>query len=140
MNKSMIRFLVILAVVLIVFVVIAFVIPFAHTGVFWVALVFGLIAIAAQLYVQPKAFAGEGARSKFYGFPIGRVGVIYLIAQLVLSLAAMALSAVLVAACAEYVFFAVFYENVVARRAVFSLLILGCAVLLIAHKVYSEKL
>ena len=53
---------------------------------------------------------------------------------------AAALSAVLVAACAEYGFFAVFYEDAVARRAVFSLLILGCAVLLIAHKVYSEKL
>lgn len=53
---------------------------------------------------------------------------------------AAALSAVLIAACAEYGFFAVFYENAVARRAVFSLLILGCAVLLVAHKIYSERL
>lgn len=35
---------------------------------------------------------------------------------------------------------AVFYENAVARRAVFSLLILGCVVLLVAHMIYSEKL
>lgn len=42
--------------------------------------------MAVQLYVQPKAFSGRGWRSKFYGFPTARVGAIYLVVQLVLSL------------------------------------------------------
>lgn len=65
-----------------------------------------------------------------------RRGTEWLIAFLV----AAALGAMLIAACVEYIFFAVFYENVVARRAVFSLLILGVVVRLVAYKVYSEKL
>ena len=35
---------------------------------------------------------GDGIRSKFYGWPIARVGVVYMAAQLVLSLVFMALS------------------------------------------------
>ena len=63
---------------------------------FWPAFVFAVIAILAQLYVAKKAFAnGEGARSKFYGFPIARVGVIYLAVQVILWLACMALGAIL---------------------------------------------
>lgn len=95
MDKTMIRFLTILALSFAVFVLISFVIPFARTAVFWIAFGFGLLAVAAQLYIQPKAFSGKDARSKFYGFPIGRVGVLYLAAQLILSILAMALAAIL---------------------------------------------
>lgn len=53
---------------------------------------------------------------------------------------AAALSAVLIAASAEYVVFAVFYENVAARRAVLGLLILGVTVLFVARSAYDKKL
>ena len=69
--------------------------PFAKNGVFWLAYVFGVIAIAAQIYVYPKAFEGESARSKFYGFPIAKLSTIYLIVQLILSILCMAISKVL---------------------------------------------
>jgi len=93
LNKNMIRVCVTLAVVLAVFCVVAFALPFVKNGVFWVSLIMGVVAIAAQLYVMKTAFAkGESARSKFYGWPIARVGVIYLAVQLVLSLLFMGLA------------------------------------------------
>ena len=113
MNKKMTRFLVILAVVLVGFVVIAFVIPFARTGVFWIALAFGLVAIASQLYIQPKAFGGKTARSKFYGFPIGHVGILYLSIQLILSVVAMAMASVLPPWAAVVIFVLLFGAAVV---------------------------
>lgn len=92
-NKT--RFLIVVCAVFVAFTVIAFAVPFAKNGVFWLAYVFGLIAIAAQVYVYPRAFAGDSARSKFYGFPIAKLSTVYLIAQLALSILCMALAKVL---------------------------------------------
>ena len=86
MTKNRGRFYIVLAVILIAFSVIAFVAPFQKNAVFWLSYAFGVLAIAIQAYSWPKAFAGDGAKSKFYGFPIARVTTIYMIAQLILSL------------------------------------------------------
>ena len=95
-KKNIMRTLAITAIVLVLFCVVAFAIPFARGPVFWLAFIFTIIAILAQLYVAKKAFAnGEGARSRFYGFPIARVGLLYLAVQVVAGLACMALGAVL---------------------------------------------
>ena len=96
MKKTKQRTGIVLAVVFVVFTVAAFAIPFRKNAVFWLSYVFGAVAIAAQLYVLSVAFVGqESLRSKFYGFPIARVGVVYLIVQLILSLVCMALAAIL---------------------------------------------
>lgn len=80
----------------VVFNVIAFAVPFSKTSVFFVAYVFALFAIAFQIYVFKVSFAGSGsAKSKFYGFPIAKIGVIYLAAQLILSLVEMGFASVL---------------------------------------------
>ena len=82
-----------LAIVLVIFCVIAFAVPFTKNGVFWTGFIFGLIAILAQIPIWMIAFKGaESARSKFYGIPIARIGTVYLIVQLILSLIAMFLS------------------------------------------------
>ena len=86
MSKNRVRFYIVLAVVFAIFSAIAFAAPFGHSAVFWLSYVFGVIAIAVQTYSWPKAFSGEGARSKFYGFPIARVTTIYMVVQLILSL------------------------------------------------------
>lgn len=94
MSKTKLRTGIVLAVVFVVFTVAAFAIPFRKNGVFWLSYVFAVAAIAAQAYVMTVAFAGQKSlRSKFYGFPIARVGVVYLIVQLILSLVCMALAA-----------------------------------------------
>lgn len=90
MSKNKLRFYIVAAAVFVAFTVISFAVPFAKNGAFWVAYIFAVLAIAAQVYVYPKAFDGASAKSKFYGFPIARISTIYLAVQLVLSLVVMA--------------------------------------------------
>lgn len=92
-KKSKIQGLVILAILFIVFTVLAFAIPFVKNGVFWLAYVFTAVAILAQGYIFHIAFdKGEPIKSKLYGFPIARFGVIYLVVQLIAGFAFMALA------------------------------------------------
>ena len=92
--KNQIRGWIVLAVFFIIDSVIAFALPFAHTAVFWLSYIFSVIAIAVQVYVMQVAFCKEkSVKSKFYGFPVANVGVIYMLAQLVLGLVFMALAA-----------------------------------------------
>lgn len=94
--KNSIRGLIVIAIALVVFSVVAFAIPFAHTTAFGVAYGFGALAILFQLYIFKASHAGDGdAKSRFYGFPIARLGVYYLVAQLVVSVIEMALARVI---------------------------------------------
>ena len=93
MNKNQIRGLVAAGIGLVLFNVLAFVIPFVKSGTFWAAYIFGMIAILLQLPVMYFAFSrGESVKSKFYGFPVARIGVIYLCIQMILSLLFMAVA------------------------------------------------
>lgn len=87
LSKNAIRFLIVVGILFVVFNVISFAVPFVKTAVFWVSYIFGIIAILVQIPVMKIAFSDtEDARSKFYGFPIARIGVIYSIIQLIFSL------------------------------------------------------
>lgn len=93
MSKNALRILLFAGIALVCFNVIAFVIPLEKNGTFWVGYIFGMLAILLQLVVMKVAFNGaESIRSKFYGFPIARIGVIYGICQILLSFTVMALS------------------------------------------------
>lgn len=95
-NRNAARGAIVLAILLVVFSVIAFAVPFAKTPVFWLAYGFGVFAILFQLYIFRISDVGSGdARSRFYGFPIARIGIYYLVAQLIVSLVEMALAAVM---------------------------------------------
>lgn len=91
--KNKLRVVIVLAIIFVVYTVLTFALPFAKNAVLWVSYIFGAAAIAAQLYVLPKSFAqGESARSKFYGFPIAKIGAAYLLVQLALGLVFMVLA------------------------------------------------
>lgn len=93
MNKNQIRQIALIGIVFVVFSVIAFLVPFVKNAVFWVTYVFSTIAILAQYYVLNEAFnKGENVKSKFYGFPIANIGIVYLILQIVVGLLFMALA------------------------------------------------
>lgn len=93
LSKGKFQTILILAIVLAAYLLLAFVIPFTKTAVFWLALVFTLAAFGLQLYVLKLSFTkGKDARSKFYGFPIARIGVMYLIVQIALSFLFMAIA------------------------------------------------
>ena len=93
MKKNIIRACVALAVLLVLYLLVVFLVPFAHTATFWVSFVFTLIAfgvVAAAFYIA--FIKNPDAKSKFYGFPIAKLGAIYGLAQLIASLAMMALA------------------------------------------------
>ena len=96
MKKNTVRGLIVLAILLVAFIAIAFAVPFARTTVFWLGFGFAVLAILFQLYIFKIAASANGdAKSRFYGFPIARIGVYYLVIQLVVSLVEMALAKVL---------------------------------------------
>lgn len=77
---------------LVLFSLVVFIAPIPKNGVFWLSYIFAVIALVAQLAFVCVAFSGgNSARSRFYGFPIFRIGMIYLIVQLILSLVFMLL-------------------------------------------------
>lgn len=85
--KQKYSILIVAGIVLVLYSLIVFVVPFPKNGVFWLSYVFTLISLAAQLvFVQVAFGGGMSVRSRFYGFPIFRIGMIYLAVQVVLSL------------------------------------------------------
>lgn len=96
MKKDTMRWVIGLAVLLVLYCLVVFLIPFEKTAVYWTSFVFTLIAFGvtgASIYI---AFVkSPDAKSKFYGFPVARIGVIYGIVQLIAGLVAMALGEIL---------------------------------------------
>lgn len=74
----------ILGIVFVLFNVIAFAIPTAKTVTFWVAYAFSIIAFVSQIGIWKIAFGKEDTlKSKFLGFPVVHIGIVYLIIQIV---------------------------------------------------------
>ena len=95
LNEKEKKGLVVLVLLFVVYTLIVLAVPFAKGGMFWLTYLFTAAAFGVQVYVFKLSFEKEaGAKSKFYGFPIARVGVLYLAVQLVLGLVFMALAAV----------------------------------------------
>ena len=92
MNQNWKRGAVCLGVLLVLYLLLVFLIPFAKTAVFWFSFAFTLIAFGVVGYALYTAFLKKpDARSRFYGFPFARIGVIYGGVQLVVGLLFMAL-------------------------------------------------
>ena len=93
MKKDTMRGIVVAVVALVIYNLITFVIPFEHTAAFWISYGFTLAAFAvvcASIYIA--FIKNPDAKSRFYGFPIARIGVLYGCAQLIVSLVIMALA------------------------------------------------
>ena len=96
MKKDTMRALIVAAIILVVYTLIAFVIPFEHTEAFWISYVFTLVSFvvaASSIYIS--FVVKPDARSRFYRFPIARIGVVYSILQVVVSLIVMILAAII---------------------------------------------
>ena len=92
MKKNFTRSAICLGVLLLLYILLAFLIPFPKTAVFWLSFGFTLVAFAVTGWALYTAFLKKpGSTSRFYGFPIARIGVIYGGGQLVCGLAFMAL-------------------------------------------------
>lgn len=93
-TKNAGMFLVVDAIVLAVFNVVAFVVPFQRLGGFWTGYAFATLAIVLAAIVGLSLFSRDGMKSKFYGLPLAFVVWPYLIAQLALSVVEMAIPAI----------------------------------------------
>jgi hypothetical protein len=72
--------------VIAVFSLVAFVVPFEKTTTFWVAYAFGIVAVLLQEIICIVAWdKATTTKSRFLGIPQLMVGVYYLIAQLIVS-------------------------------------------------------
>ena len=92
-NKNLLRLLAVTAIVLGAYHIVVFLIPFLRTPMFWTCYGFTLAAIAVMavsLYIG--LIRKPDAKSRFFGFPIARIGVIYCAVQLVLGLVCMAVA------------------------------------------------
>ena len=88
MSKIKKKYLLIISIIFVVYNVLVFAIPYPHKSdaVFITAWVAGLIAILAQIYFGLVAFGKKDTlKSKLYGLPIARIGLIYLVVQLILT-------------------------------------------------------
>lgn len=78
----MLRLGIITLVVLIAYNFAVFMIPCLKTPTFWISWGFSLLSIGVGGYaLYTSMIKKSDARSRFYGFPIARIGVVYLIAQ-----------------------------------------------------------
>lgn len=92
MKKDTIRGIIGFGVLLILYILVVFLIPFVKTAVFWVSFVFTLIAFGVVAAAFFFAFGkNPDAKSRFYGYPIARISVIYGGVQLVVGLLLMVL-------------------------------------------------
>lgn len=82
MKKISSKGYVILGILFVLVSVVAFAVPSAKTAAFWISYAFTVIAFAAQIAIW-KAGLGcnESLKSKFLGFPVVHIGIVYLVIQ-----------------------------------------------------------
>lgn len=91
-SKNRKQSLIVVLIVLVVYNMIAFVLPFYRGGMFWTGYGFSMAAILLTAGVGFYALGREGLRSKVYGWPLLTLVWYYLIVQLIISLLQMSLS------------------------------------------------
>lgn len=91
-KKKAIAALVILAVI---YTIIVFVLPFTKNIIFTVSYIFSIVAIIGQIFVWNLGWHDrESMQSKYYGYPIIAIGMVYMTVQMVGSLIFMAFAGV----------------------------------------------
>ena len=83
MKKNTTKGYVILGILFALVSIIAFAVPTIKTATFWIAYAFTAAAFAAQIIIWKKALGNEELKSKFLGFPVVHIGIVYAIVQTV---------------------------------------------------------
>lgn len=84
MKKNRSKGYLILGVLFVLVSVIAFAVPLAKNTAFWISYAFTVIAFAAQIIIWKSAFGRtEALKSKFLGFPVVHIGIVYLVVQII---------------------------------------------------------
>lgn len=84
MNKNSTKGYVILGILFVLISIIAFAVPTVKTATFWIAYVFTAAAFAAQIIIWKTALGKEETlKSKFLGFPVVHIGIVYAVLQVI---------------------------------------------------------
>lgn len=84
MKKNSTKGYVILGILFALVSIIAFAVPTAKTATFWIAYVFTAAAFAAQIGIWKTALGkAETLKSKFLGFPVVHIGIVYAVIQVI---------------------------------------------------------
>jgi hypothetical protein len=83
MKKNSTKGYVILGILVALVSIISFAVPTAKTATFWVAYVFTAAAFAAQIIIWRTALGKEALKSKFIGFPVVHIGIVYAVIQVI---------------------------------------------------------
>ena len=84
MKKNSTKGYVILGILFALVSIIAFAVPTVKTATFWIAYVFTTAAFAAQIGIWKTALGKEETlKSKFLGFPVVHIGIVYAVIQII---------------------------------------------------------
>ena len=83
MKKNSTKGYVILGILFALVSIIAFAVPTAKTATFWIAYVFTAAAFAAQTIIWRTTLGKEALKSKFLGFPVVHIGIVYTVIQVI---------------------------------------------------------
>lgn len=83
MKKNSTKGYVILGILFALISIIAFAVPTVKTATFWIAYVFTAAAFAVQIIIWRTALGRETLKSKFLGFPVVHIGIVYTVIQVI---------------------------------------------------------
>lgn len=84
MKKNSSKGYVIFGILFVLVSAIAFAVPLSKNAAFWIFYAFTVVAFAAQIVIWKAGLGGaESLKSKFLGFPIVHIGIVYLVVQVI---------------------------------------------------------
>lgn len=84
MKKNSTKGYAILGILFVLVSIIAFAVPTMKTATFWIAYVFTAAAFAAQIFIWKNTLGKEETlKSKFLGFPVVHIGIVYAVIQVI---------------------------------------------------------
>lgn len=82
MKKDSVKGYALIGIIFILITIVSLVIPTSKSAAFWIAYIFTVVALAAQIVLWKRTFGHKELTSKFLGFPIVHIGIVYLIVQI----------------------------------------------------------
>lgn len=82
MKKDSVKGYVLIGIIFILITVVSLAIPTSKSTAFWIAYIFTVVALAAQIVLWKRTFGHKELKSKFLGFPIVHIGIVYLVIQI----------------------------------------------------------
>lgn len=82
MKKDSVKGYALIGIIFILITIVSLVIPTSKSAAFWIAYIFTVVALAAQIVLWKRTFGHKELTSKFLGFPIVHIGIVYLVVQI----------------------------------------------------------